>query len=278
MTANALGYAINTYAYTLSHTAEACFEHLADRGFREFELMMYPGHAWPPDMDRAARDKLKKLLAERGLGIRSLNMPNVDINVAGAALEMREYSLSLLKGVVELAGDLEVPGVVVGPGKANPLFPAPTERLVGYFYEALDVLAPLADSVGTALWVENMPFSYLPEVDGMMRVIERYGDDRLGVVYDLANGVFAREDLAIGLRRVRERLKLVHLSDTPLDTYKHAPVGQGVVDFASVVSVLQEIGYDGPPMLEIISDTPDDDIAASASALDDMGWDRIARP
>ncbi len=277
MTANAQGYAINTYAYTLSHSAEACLRHLAGRGHRQFEVMMYPGHIWPGDMAPAARRDFKRFLADHELEIVTLNMPNVDLNVAAAAAEMRAYSLALLEGVVGLAGDLEVPGVVIGPGKSNPLMPAPRERLIGHFRDALDVLVPLADAAGTALWVENMPFAFLPGADEMMRVIEDYGDDRLGVVYDLANGAFIEEDLGEGLRRVEKCLKLVHLSDTPLEVYRHAPVGQGIVPFADVVPVLEEIGYSGPPMLEIICETPDDDLPASMAALDAMGWDRIAR-
>jgi sugar phosphate isomerase/epimerase len=87
------------------------------------------------------------------------------------------------------------------------------------------------------------------------------------VVYDIANGVFAREDLAHGLQRVRRRLKLVHLSDTPLTVYRHGPVPP----------VLEQIGYEGPPMLEIICDQPDTEIPASVEALEAMGWGRIAR-
>jgi len=96
-------------------------------------------------------------------------------------------------------------------------------------------------------------------------------------VYDIANGFFAREDLGRGLRRVRDRLKLVHLSDTPLEVYRHAPVGAGVVPFAAVPSLLEEVGYTGPPMLEIICEHPDTEIPASIEALETMGWGRIAR-
>jgi len=277
MTAGAAGYAVNTYAWTLTHPAEACLEGLAGRGHRVFEVMMYPGHMWPADMDAGARRAFKRFLDDRGLSVTTLNMPNVDINVAGATAAMRAYSLEILTQIVGLAGDLGVPGVVIGPGKANPLLPAPRERLTGWFFQALDVLAPLADARGTALWVENMPFAFLPTADEMMEAIERYGDPRLGVVYDIANGVFAREDLAQGLQRVRGRLKLVHLSDTPLAVYRHAPVGTGVVPFAAVPPVLEQIGYEGPPMLEIICDQPDTEIPASVEALETMGWGRIAR-
>jgi L-ribulose-5-phosphate 3-epimerase len=274
MTAGAAHYAVNTYAWTLSHPARACLEGLAARGHRQFELMMYPGHMWPADMDAAARRAFRKFLDDGALSIITLNMPNVDLNVAAAVPGMRAYSLGVVEQIVGLAGDLGVPGVVIGPGKPNPLLPAPREQLTGWFFEALDVLAPLAEARGTALWVENMPFAFLPGADELMAAIERYGNPRLGVVYDIANAVFAREDLGRGLRRVRSRLKLVHLSDTPLDVYRHAPVGTGVVPFAAVPPLLEEVGYAGPPMLEIICADPDTEIPASIRALDAMGWRR----
>ena len=122
-----------------------------------------------------------------------------------------------------------------------------------------------------------MPFAFLPTADEMMEAIEHHGDPRLGVVYGIASGVFAREDLAHGLQRVRGRLKLVHLSDTPLAVYRHAPVGTGVVPFAAVPPVPEQIGYEGLPMLEIICYQPDAKIPASVEALEAMGWGRIAR-
>ena len=81
-------------------------------------------------MKRAA---LRQLITQRGLRVVTLNMPNIDMNIAGASVEMRRYTLGLLRQIVELAGELGVPGVVIGPGKSNPLYPAPRERLGGIF-------------------------------------------------------------------------------------------------------------------------------------------------
>jgi sugar phosphate isomerase/epimerase len=265
-------YGINTYAYTQSHSAQACLEEWARRGETAFEVMMYPGHAWPAEMDAGARRQFRRFLADAGLRITTLNMPNVDINVAAATSQMRTYSMAVLRGIVRLAGDLEVPGVVLGPGKPNPLFPMPAARMTDHFFAALDVLAPLAAEVGTALWVENMPFAFLPRAEQMMAAIERYGDPRIGVVYDIANAYFVREDLGEGLQRVRDRLRLVHLSDTPLDVYRHAAVGEGTIDFAAIPALLRAAGYDGPAMLEIISADPDSDLPASIAALDAAGF------
>jgi sugar phosphate isomerase/epimerase len=194
------------------------------------------------------------------------------MNVAAVAEEMRRHTLGLLHAILELAGDLGVLGVVVGPGKANPLMPAPRERLMGHFLRALDELAPHAERVGTQLYVENMPFAFLPDAEGLMAALERHGDDRIAVIYDVANAVFIGEDPGAGLRRVRERLKLVHLSDTPPEVHRHSAVGQGVVPFAAIPPLLDEVGYADLPMFEIIDDNPDAALRDSCRQLLELGW------
>jgi L-ribulose-5-phosphate 3-epimerase len=273
---NQLPYAVNTYSYTIDYGIEECMNLWADRGCTEFEVMMYPGHCWPIDMDAAARSSLLKLMADKGLRIVSLNMPNVDINIAGATKEMRSYSLGILKSIFELAGDLGVPGVVVGPGKSNPLLPAPRDRLMGWFYAGLDELVPLAERVGTRVLVENMPFAFLPGAREMMDALDEYGSDGIGVVYDVANGAFIGEDLGEGLRAVERRLVLVHVSDTGTKVYKHDPVGRGSVPFATAATAMRSLGFRKKPILEIISANPDDDILDSIDRLNAMGWGDIA--
>lgn len=265
-------FACNTYAYTLSHTAENCLRRLGDLGFSEFELMMVPGHLWPPEATGAERRALRQLIDRQGWRLTTLNMPNVDMNIAGLSAEMRRYTLELLEGIVRLAGELGAPGVVIGPGKANPLFPAPRELLLGHFFTALDRLRPVAERAGTALWVENIPFAFLPDIGSLMAALERYGADDVGIVYDAANGHFIGEDIAEALRACRKRLRLVHLSDTDQKTYRHAAVGDGSVPFGTLPAVLRELGHTRRPVLEIISGNPDHDIPLSAERLAQIGF------
>ena len=260
-------FGCNTYSYMRSHSAEACLARLADFGFEEFELMVHPGHLWPAELTAAQRSAIRRMMQQRGLQLTALNMPNIDINVAGAAAEMRAYSLNLVSETVRLAGELGARGVVIGPGKANPLFPAPAAELSGHFFAALDKLCPIAKKAGTALWVENMPFAFLPAIGQLTDALKRYGNEAVRVVYDIPNAYFIGEDFADGLRQCRERLALVHLSDTGRQVYRHDPVGLGTVPFADVPRALAAVGYTARPMLEIISRDPDRDIVASAGKL-----------
>lgn len=271
-------FGANTYSYMRSHSAEACLTRLAELGFREFEVMVHPGHLWPAEFSAAQRRELRRLIERNGWTLTTLNMPNIDINVAAAAPGMRAYSLALLQDTVRLAGELGARGVVIGPGKANPLFPADASELIGHFYAALDRLCPLAEQSGTALWVENMPFAFLPGIADCMDALERYGNDALRIVYDIPNAWFIGEDFAAGLKACRKRLALVHLSDTGRQAYRHDPVGLGSVPFADVPPALAAVGYPAQPMLEIVSRDPDRDIVASAAKLAVLGFAPAATP
>ena len=66
------GYAVNTYAYTFSHSAGDCIETYAGTGALGLEVMMYPGHAWPDDLDHGARRALAKKSRDAGLPVISL--------------------------------------------------------------------------------------------------------------------------------------------------------------------------------------------------------------
>src|ERR1700692_4427380 len=195
------------------------------------DAVFFPCPLWPSELDASNLRSLRRLCEAR-LRLVAVNMPNVDINVAAAAEEMRSYTLDLLVKFVRCAGELGAGGIIVGPGKPNPLFPMPRERMISYFYRALDVLAPLARKVGTRLFIENMPFAFLPDAEALMRVVDGYGDDSIRVIYDVANAHFIGEPPADGLRCVRGRLSLVHFSDTTRASYKHDPLGQGDVPLA----------------------------------------------
>jgi L-ribulose-5-phosphate 3-epimerase len=223
-----MDFGVNTYSYTLTHSASDCIDHLATRGISHFELM--------------------------------------------AAPEMRRYSLDLMSGMIQLAGDLGAERVLLGPGKANPLYAPPQEQLVDRFFAALDVLCPLARNAGTSLAVENIPICFAPDADSLMKLLDEYGNDEINIVYDVANGFFIGEDIIASLRRVSSRLRLVHLSDTHRSTWRHDAVGLGSVPFSELPPVLHEIGHHTPPVLEIVSHDADSAIFDSIARLTQIGW------
>jgi L-ribulose-5-phosphate 3-epimerase len=131
---------------------------------------------------------------------------------------------------------------------------------------------PLAAKAGTRLLVENMPFAFLPRIDDLMATLDRFGSPEVGVVYDIANAYFIKEDFVAGLRTAAPRLALVHLSDTGQSIYRHDAVGLGTVPFDRVPPALAAIGHTKLPMLEIIAPHADAQIEDSAARLVAAGF------
>lgn len=262
-------FTVNTYAYTQSLTAEETVRRLADLGVRALELMFYPGHLWLED-GPAALAGLRRALDRAGATLVSVNTPNIDLNLAAASAEMRAHSLAVNEAYLRIAGALGAGGLVLGPGKANPLFPLPRETMLGHFHAALDRLLPVADAEGVAIWAENQPFAFLPDAAGLVEAVAGHG--AVGICYDVANAHFIGEDPLDGLALAGDRLALVHISDTARTAYRHDPVGDGDIDFARLAGAVGSATPGMPPALEIICAEPDRNIARSAAALIAMGY------
>ncbi len=265
-------FAVNTYSYIWRASARECLEQLADQGFTGFEILVNPPHLWPAALPAAERSAVAALLAARGLRITSLNPPSLDLNLVAPAEEMRRYTIDHYRDVIRLAGDWGVPWVITMPGKTHPLLPAPRERVLDWCRSALDELLALAEPLGVSLLLENIPAAFLPRATDLVAFVEDYGHPGLGIVYDVANGVFVGEAPDEGILTTRPHLRLVHLSDTGTDVWAHGPVGSGVVPFAAAAGALAEIGYANPSVLEIITTHPERDIPDSADKLRALGW------
>lgn len=269
-------FGVNSYSYTFDYTADRFLTKLAARGFRTFELMIYPGHLWPKTLSTNDRTALRRRIESLGVRVVSLNMPNLDVNIAAASEDVRTVSLEHLERIIALAGEIGVPGVIVGPGKANGLFPMRREELLGHFHYGFERLVLAAKKAGTKLYAENMPFAFLPRMSDLMKEIERYDASVVQVVYDVANGHFIKEDIAAALRLAASRLAVVHLSDTAQSVYRHDPVGLGDVPFHVVPPVLTEIGHREQPILEVISTEADATVDDSARRLLAAGFKHAA--
>jgi sugar phosphate isomerase/epimerase len=260
----------NTYSFLLSHSLEACSALLADLGFTRLEAMIGPGHLWPEDLDAAGRARLRRHLGRIGMELVTLNQPNLDLNLASLDGAMRAHSERRFADALRLAADLGCPRVVVGPGKPNPLLPAPRERLEGLLAGPLERLLRMGERLGVAVLLENMPFAFLPRLADLIALHRRVGG--FGVVYDVANAWFVGEDPAAGLAEGAGLIEVVHVSDTGRDRYAHAPIGAGDVPWREAGRAFAALADRVPLVAEIISESPSKDLADAFRALHGLGW------
>ena len=125
------------------------------------------------------------------------------------------------------------------PGAADVDVPELERRLPELFADAIDV----AESEGLILGVEHNSREHRLLIEPETCATLLAAVPRLSFVWDLNH---TELEHATGFAALRERLSLVHVSDTPLPvTNHHLPVGLGSVDFSPLR------GIDVPLILEI---------------------------
>ena len=232
---------------------------------------MVPGHFWPSLDGGTGRRQIESLVGRKSLEIVSLNQPNLDVNLASLVPEMRQHSCAVVASAIELAAAWNAKGVVVNPGKSNPVFPAATEILADCFRRSLEVLIPVARRAGVQLIVKNHPLSYLYRSNELRQFFDAFGWEQVGIGYDFANGHFAGE-AAEEVLQLREHLSFMYAADTTLDTFRHAQIGTGAVPFEAIAKMLRDAGMYLPTILEIVAEDAQVAIDASVRQLDSVAW------
>jgi len=267
-----LPIAVNTYSYIYKLSALDAMRHLLEMGFQRFELLFNFDHIWVSELEPNIRRVLPSWVSEEGGEVISFNLPIMDHNLTSPNPDMRAFTIERFTELIDLAGVWSVPYVVLVPGKVSPLLPAPSAALASWFYDGVNKLAERADQCGTKILVENVPVTFAPLATDLSTALDELADERVGVVYDVANGFFAGEDPASGIQTLRDRIDLVHLSDTGRKHWRHDPIGAGEIDFESVAKAIQSINFSGQSVMEVISSDPDRELPESRRLLAQWGW------
>jgi L-ribulose-5-phosphate 3-epimerase len=268
---NRAAYTVDTYSFTASLRAHDCLQLLADRGYRRFEIMLVPGHYWPTLDGDAGRREVESLVARESLQILLLNQPNLDVNLSSTVPEMRRHSCGVVASAIELAASWNAKGVVINPGKSNPVFPPPVQTLTDAFSWSLEVLIPIARRAGVDLVVKNHPLSYLYRAKELRSFFDTFGWEHICIGYDFANGYFGGEEPEAVLE-LRDHLSFLYAADTSADSFRHAQIGTGAVPFDRIATLLRAADVRLSTILEIVADDPEMAIDASVGHLDGIRW------
>lgn len=272
-----LKVAASTFPFLYSHDGLGAMKHLHGLGYKVFELMIFPPHCWPREMTSDQRKNYKSWLDGEGLQISSFCYPLLDNNPNGVDKLMREYTLDRYREAIDFAAELDCPYVVAIPGPVNSLINPPHQWMLDWFVEGMKKLVQHSKGTGVELLLENVPFTYLPTAQDMIDTAALIGPE-IGVNYDVCNGAFIKEDPAAAIRMIAGKIKNVHISDSGYEEFLHTRLGTGIVRPSPVAEALNDIGYDGVTVLEIISDAlqagtdPDEDFINSHKILAGSGW------
>ena len=85
---------------------------------------------------------------------------------------MRRYTLDRYKEAIELANDWDCPYVCAIPGPVNSLINPPDNWMRNWFIEGMKELVEFAKGSDVEIILENVPFTFLPTADDMLKVAD----------------------------------------------------------------------------------------------------------
>jgi sugar phosphate isomerase/epimerase len=272
-----LAVAASTFPFLYSHTGLDALKHLRGLGYDRFELLIFPPHCWPRDLSTEQRREYTAWLDGEGAQVTSFCYPLLDNNPNGVDPLMREYTLDRYREAIDMAAEFKCPYVIAIPGPVNSLINPPHEWMLEWFVEGMKQLVQHAKGTGVQLLLENVPFAFLPTAAELKETAAMIGPE-IGINFDVCNSAYIKEDVPATVHMLGDMIKNVHMSDTGFGEFKHDRLGTGIVEPAPAGKALEEIGFQGTTVLEIITDVldpsadPDADIAASHEILAQSSW------
>jgi sugar phosphate isomerase/epimerase len=191
------------------------------------------------------KEELARLMPSYNLQL-SLHAPFSDVNIGSFNTKIREEALRQVIEAVHVAADLGMKTVTVHPGFLSPIsFPDP-QKVIEITRDSVRHIDSSIQGLPIKVGIENMPDMVVTtcrKPDDLAYVIE---GTRIGLCFDVghANTTGQTENFY----RMKDKFVNVHLHDNDGRNDYHMPLGEGTVDFDSVLGELSD--YSGTFVLE----------------------------
>ena len=248
------GYSTNAF---VNYSLVESIEKIARLGFKGVEIMGDRPHLYPPDVDaaemRRVQDALKKW-HQKVTNINSFTLFAVGDTYLPSWIEAdagrRQIRIDHTLSCLEVAHTLGCANISIPPG--GPLENMSRKEALAFFYQGLEKVVPLAESLGVKLLVEPEPDLLIERTSEFLEFIRAVKSPAVGINFDMGHFYCAGEDPSEAFETLFEWVGHVHLEDiAETRVHQHLIAGHGVIDFRRVFQTMTTLGYTGDISLEL---------------------------
>jgi sugar phosphate isomerase/epimerase len=267
--------------------------HVKNAGYGAVEIMCDSPHAYPPHLSQADRRHIRESLKQLGMAVSNLNAfmmtavhgPRRGDELPRQARDFwypsyidpepveRRKRIDHSRACLELAHELGSPTISIEPG--GPLDGRDEAAGLALFKEALDELAPLAQSLGVTLCIEPEPGLVIERSDQYARFMENIDSPSVAMNFDVGHIFCVGEDPAKAARRLGRQIRHIQIEDIAATReHRHLAIGEGAIDFRALRNALSDTSYDGYVTVELYPylEDPNEAAATSLSRLRALGY------
>lgn len=239
---------------------------LVETGYDGVEIAPFTFAPDVREVSAARRTELKRVADDSGLEIVGLHWllvspPGLHLHTKDAAL--RQKTTDYLKALIDFAGDLGAPVLVLGSPKARLIEDGDAAGAWERTVETLTALTPTLAERGVTLCPEALP---PPEADFLLtqaeawRMVEAVGHPNIGMMLDVKSMCSEPAGPPALIRQFGA--KTVHLHAN--DANRRGP-GFGDTDFFAIAEAAKEVGFSGYVSVEVFDYAPDPETIARES-------------
>ncbi len=264
--------AFSTNAY-LNFSFPEAVRRLAAIGYAGVEIMADVPHAWPAYLLPEQKQAIRDALAQNRLQIANINafmMHAVNDHRQKywhpswiePDANYRQVRIDHTKRALTMAKELGAPCITTEPG--GPLEGRTWNECLKLFVEMLKPVVEHAEIEGVLLLVEPEPDLLIETADQYLEFAQHFTSPYLGLNFDIGHSYCVSDDPAATVRRLGPLIRHVHLEDIAATRVHHHLIpGEGVIDFASTLTALKDVGYAGWVTIELYTCHENPDRAAT---------------
>jgi sugar phosphate isomerase/epimerase len=272
--------AFSTNAY-LNHTFPEAAKRIAAIGYAGLELMADVPHAWPAYLLPESKRAIREAMAANRLAFSNVNAFMMHaVNDPRQKFwypswiepdpHYRKIRTDHTKRALTLAKELGAPCVTTEPG--GPVAGRPWGECLKLFVEELKPVVEHAEKEGVPLLVEPEPDLLIETANQYLEFASKIQSPMLGLNFDIGHFYCVKDEPAPTVHKLKNHIRHVHLEDIAATRVHHHLVpGDGVIDFASTLKALSDVGYAGWVTVELYTCHEDPDGAASTA------YDRVTK-
>jgi L-ribulose-5-phosphate 3-epimerase len=221
-----------------TYSQDEALQGIAEAGYKAVELSAVPGWTEHVDLDADQRELQREL---DGYGLEPVSLSaHSDLTTPDGL----EHGIKAVRWAAEYG--IPIVNTAVGGHQS-------ADENEAAFLANIGALADEAEKAGILIGLE-IHGDIMASGAVTLPLLEKIGRDSVGINYDTANVVFYSGDTALeDVPKVVDKLVHVHLKESSggKSVWNFGEIGTGDVDFAGVLQVLRDAGYDGPYSVEI---------------------------
>lgn len=238
----------------------AAIDATTEAGYTAIELACRTPHFDLAATEQAAEEAASHV-RKAGLEVAALSLFNDFTSPASLIAQIRQAESGIRLASVF---DTDIVKLTPGPpGSADA-----HENAWGNLQSALDLLVPAARRSGVKLAFETHMRQLTDTVASAERLLSMAPDGTIGLTVDFSNLSFAGEKMSDAFARIGNRIVHAHVKNGTIasdGSWHFGPLDRGLTDYAEVVSLLREIGYNGYLSVECLGPDAKSDPIATAT-------------